>query len=148
MEGGLSLEEGAKVVAALEGMGLDAVEVSGGLGGEKLNVPKAIRGKADEGYFRPLARAVRPSTRLPLILVGGFRSRAIMEETLAAGEADFISLCRPLVWEPDLPRRLAQEREGQARCISCGRCWPEGPGDVGISCKVLRERQAKRGAGG
>jgi 2,4-dienoyl-CoA reductase-like NADH-dependent reductase (Old Yellow Enzyme family) len=133
--GGLTPQMGVQVVAALEGMGLDGVEISGGIGGGRdLNVRQGIRTEADEAYFRPLARQARPVTRLPIILVGGFRSRRVMEEVLSAGDADFISLCRPLICEPDLPNRLRLGLQERSRCISANRCWPEGE-DEGIGCK-------------
>lgn len=134
VEKGLTPEEGAQVVAALEGMGLDAVEISGGIGGRKLNIPQGIRTEADEGYFRSLARWARPVTRLPILLVGGFRSRRVMEEVLDANDADYISLCRPLICEPDLPNRLRQELQERSRCISANHCWAEREGE-GIACK-------------
>ena len=139
-EGGLTPEEGAQVVAALEGMGLDAVEISGGIGGDRnLNSPTGIRSEADEAYFRPLARQARPVTRLPIILVGGLRSRRVMEEVLVAGDADFISLCRPLICEPDLPNRLRTGLQERSACISANRCWPEGL-DEGIACRCPMEK--------
>jgi len=135
VEGGLTPEEGVQVVAALEGMELDAVEISGGIGGGRdLNVRAAIRSEADEAYFRPLARQARTVTRLPIVLVGGFRSRRVMEEVLVAGDADFVSLCRPLICEPDLPNRLRLGLQERSSCISADRCWPEGL-DEGIACK-------------
>ena len=143
VEGGLTPEEGVRVVAALEGMGLNALEISGGIGGGRnLNSRTGIRSEADEAYFRPLARQARPATRLPIILVGGFRSRRVMEEVLADGDADFISLCRPLICEPDLPNRLRAGSQERSSCISANRCWPEGP-DEGIACKCPIERDQR-----
>ena len=140
VEGGLTAEEGVQVVAALEGMRLDGVEISGGIGGGRdLNVRKGIRSEEDEAYFRPLARQARPATRLPIILVGGFRSRRVMEAVLAAGDADFVSLCRPLICEPDFPNRLRTGLQDRSACISANRCWAEGMG-VGIACKCPVER--------
>ena len=140
VEGGLTPEEGVRVVAALERMGLDAMEISGGIGGDRnINARPGIRSEADEGYFRPLARQARPLTRLPILLVGGFRSRRVMEEVLAAGEADFISLGRPLICEPDLPNRLRAGMQERSACISANRCWAEGPNE-GIACKCPIEK--------
>lgn len=134
LEGGLTPEDGARIVAELAPMGLDAVEISGGIGGgESLNSSSGIRTPEDEAYFRPLAQRAREQTDLPILLVGGMRSRAVMEEVLAAGDADFISMSRPLICEPDLPRRLRAGQE-RAACISGNQCWPKGM-DEGIACK-------------
>jgi 2,4-dienoyl-CoA reductase-like NADH-dependent reductase (Old Yellow Enzyme family) len=140
LEGGLTAEEGVQVVAALEEMGLDGMEISGGIGGGRnLNTRTGIRSETDEAYFRPLARQARPVTRLPIILVGGFRSRRVMEEVLVAGDADFISLSRPLICEPGLPNRLRTGLQERSACISANLCWPEGPGE-GIACRCPIEK--------
>jgi 2,4-dienoyl-CoA reductase-like NADH-dependent reductase (Old Yellow Enzyme family) len=134
VEGGLTLEAGIQVLAALKDMGLDGVEISGGIGADReLNVRSGIVPQQDEAYFRAAAQAARDVTHLPILLVGGLRSRPVMEEVLAAGDADFISMCRPFICEADLPNRL---RQGQAEsaCISANYCWPDGPGE-GVSCK-------------
>ncbi|MEJ2735285.1 MAG: NADH:flavin oxidoreductase, partial [Anaerolineae bacterium] len=70
----------------------------------------------------------------PVILVGGLRSRVVMDDVLASGDADLISLCRPLIREPDLPSRLESGQATVAACISGGRCWPKGMGK-GLACK-------------
>jgi 2,4-dienoyl-CoA reductase-like NADH-dependent reductase (Old Yellow Enzyme family) len=140
VEGGLTAEEGAHVAAALGEMGLDGIEVSGGIGGGKdLNSRAGIRCQEDEAYFRPLAQRVRSVTELPIALVGGLRSRHVMEDVLEAGDADFISLCRPLICEPDLPQRLKDGRQARASCISANRCWPDVRGE-GIACRCPVER--------
>lgn len=143
VEGGLTLEEGLQVVAALESMGLDAVEISGGLGGGRSSsVRNGILTEADEAYFRPWAEKARAVTRLPIILVGGFRSRGVMEDVLTCGDADFISLCRPLICEPDLPNRMRLGLQERSSCISANLCWAEKEGE-GIACKCPLEKLQK-----
>lgn len=140
VDGGLTSDDGVQVVAALEDMGFDAVEISGGIGGTRnLNIQKGIRSEADEAYFLPLARQARPVTQLPIILVGGFRSRTVMEQVLEDGHADFISLCRPLITEPDLPNQMKLGVKDKSRCLSANNCMPENPGD-GIACKCPHDK--------
>jgi 2,4-dienoyl-CoA reductase-like NADH-dependent reductase (Old Yellow Enzyme family) len=135
---GLHADDGARIVARLAGLGLDAVEVSGGYhGGSDFVGRLGVGSKAPEAYFRDLARRARAVTDLPVILVGGLRSRAVMDEVLASGDADMISLCRPLIREPDLPNRLRSGEVTAAAYISGGRCWAKGMGQ-GISCKCER----------
>jgi 2,4-dienoyl-CoA reductase-like NADH-dependent reductase (Old Yellow Enzyme family) len=132
---GLTVEDGARIVARLGELGLDAVEVSGGNGGGgDFNTRLAVGSKEPEAYFRSLASRAKAATHLPVMAVGGFRTRSVMEDVLSAGDADLISLCRPLIREPDLPARLQSGEATQAACISGGRCWPEGMGQ-GIGCK-------------
>jgi 2,4-dienoyl-CoA reductase-like NADH-dependent reductase (Old Yellow Enzyme family) len=130
VEGGLSREEGVQIVAALSEMGLDAVEISGGV--------QALNSQANpkQPYFRPLAKAARSATSLPILLVGGIRSLQEMDDVLTSGDADFVSICRPLICDPDLPNRLRQGLHERARCISGNRCWPNKLGE-GIRCRCL-----------
>jgi 2,4-dienoyl-CoA reductase-like NADH-dependent reductase (Old Yellow Enzyme family) len=148
VEGGLSSEEGGRIVAASAGMGIDAIEISGGLGGanKTLNVRKGIKSEAKEAYFLHLAREARQHTELPIILVGGLRSRSVMERVLADGHADFISLCRPLISEPDLPNRFRLGLSEKSRCLSANNCWAKEPGE-GIACKCPHDRLTEHPSG-
>jgi len=130
---GLTLDDGVEIVRHLADWGLDAVEISGGIGIG--NVRKDILRPEDEAYFLPQARRAREATDLPIILVGGMRSLAVMEGILEEGAADFISVCRPLIREPDLPNQWREGRTESAACISCNSCWP-GPGEYGIACRA------------
>jgi 2,4-dienoyl-CoA reductase-like NADH-dependent reductase (Old Yellow Enzyme family) len=136
MPDGLTPDEGARIVARLADIGLDAVEISGGFGGGQgdFNARLAVGSKAPEAYFRPLAQRAKAATHLPVILVGGLRSQAVMNDVLASADADLVSLCRPLIREPDLPNRLLSGEVMASDCISGSRCWAEGPGQ-GIACK-------------
>jgi len=141
IEGGLTAGEGAQVIDQMVEMGLDGIEISGGL--RATNSKKGIRRPEEEAYFRPLAQQAREATSLPLALVGGFRTKNVMEAVLTSGDADFISMCRPLISEPNFPKLLKAGVKDKSRCISSNNCWAEDAG-VGIACKCplnkLKER--------
>jgi len=128
---GMTLYDGLEIVRHLAEWGIDAVEISGGIG--SANVRKNILRPEDEAYFLSQARMARRATDLPILLVGGIRSREVMERILEEGTADFISMSRPFIREPDLPKRL-QAGQDKATCVSCNRCWPP-PGEYGIKCR-------------
>jgi 2,4-dienoyl-CoA reductase-like NADH-dependent reductase (Old Yellow Enzyme family) len=75
-----------------------------------------------EHYNLEAARRIRQAATLPLILVGGIRSRAGAEAILAQGDADAVGLCRPLVCEPEFGDRLYSEGSAVSRCKNCNRC--------------------------
>ena len=142
IEGGLTLEDGVRVVAELSGIGLDAVELSGGIGGPKLtNIAKGIRNEGREAYFIRFARAAKAVTGLPVMLVGGMRSRPVMEEVLASGDVDFVSMCRPLINDPAFPDKLRSGELEKSGCISANNCWAREAGE-GIACKCPLEKIA------
>ncbi|MFL7810164.1 MAG: NADH:flavin oxidoreductase, partial [Anaerolineae bacterium] len=130
---GLTEDDGVEIIRHLADMGLDGVEISGGIGGGSTRT--GIRAPADEAYFLPIARKARYATDLPIVLVGGLRSREVMERVLDEGSADLISMCRPLIREPELVNRM-HEGQPAATCISCNKCWPLS-GELGISCHYV-----------
>jgi 2,4-dienoyl-CoA reductase-like NADH-dependent reductase (Old Yellow Enzyme family) len=48
------------------------------------------------------------------MLVGGLRSREVMERVLSEGGMEFVSLCRPLVQQPDLTKKFESGEAGKA----------------------------------
>jgi len=123
LEGGLTLEDSAAIAKALSQEGIDAVEVSGAIA-ESLEkaLKKNITEESDEAFFRSNAAKIKEAIDVPLMLVGGLRSPGLMEEIVNAGEADMVSLCRPLIREPDLVARWKQGEKKKADCISCNGC--------------------------
>ncbi len=49
---------------------------------------------------------MRTAATMPVMVTGGFRTRAAMDEALAAGELDMIGLGRPMCVDTDLPKKL------------------------------------------
>lgn len=55
-------------------------------------------------------------------LVGGLRNFGLMEEIVKNNEADFISICRPLIREPHLVNIWKIGDRKRPECISCNKC--------------------------
>lgn len=135
LEGGIDLESLPELAREIEQAGVDAIEVSGGmweclvrsaevLGFRPVPAPEShtrLRNPATQSYFLPYAESL--DLDIPIILVGGNRDVERLEAILRAGKAHFVSLCRPLIREPDLPNRWREGwGERQAACISCNSC--------------------------
>ncbi|MFX1425000.1 MAG: NADH:flavin oxidoreductase [Promethearchaeota archaeon] len=125
----ISETEGIKIAKILSNIGFDAIEPSGGqresLYYAKNTLPSRLVKKVeDENYFLPFAKRVKSFMKnTALILVGGIRNPLTAEKILQKGDADFISLCRPLIYEPDLPNRWKSGDLTPAKCISCNSCF-------------------------
>jgi 2,4-dienoyl-CoA reductase-like NADH-dependent reductase (Old Yellow Enzyme family) len=115
--GGFAFEDSLTVARWLQDAGVDLIEVSGGTyeqprligaeGIEPADVPNVAEStKAREAYFVDFAKAMKGNVTIPLMVTGGFRTRAAMEEALASGAADLIGLGRPLCVETDGPAKL------------------------------------------
>lgn len=144
LEGGLQLKDSVVAGELFQQNGMDAIELSGGTGlSGKLNpIRTGIREEKDEAYFRNAAIAFKEKTTIPIMLVGGIRSRGIAEEIVTSGTADYISLSRPLIREPGLVNRWKSGNNENATCISCNKCLFETRAGKGLHC-VMDEREAK-----
>jgi 2,4-dienoyl-CoA reductase-like NADH-dependent reductase (Old Yellow Enzyme family) len=115
-KGGFTNAECVELVKLLNGVGLDLLELSGG----SLEQPKVVgvtlkdEGEdgprastlAREAYFVAFAGAVRKVAAMPVMVTGGFRSVVGMIEALDGGDLDVVGLARPLIADPEAPRRL------------------------------------------
>ena len=134
--GGLTLDTSSKIATILADIGYDAIEPSGGIYESQLSHKnpypcKMIRSAEEENYFLPTAKILKPLIdKTKLILVGGIKNPLSAEKILIDNHADFISLCRPLIYEPNLPNRWQNGDISPAKCISCNSClvvMREGP---------------------
>jgi 2,4-dienoyl-CoA reductase-like NADH-dependent reductase (Old Yellow Enzyme family) len=79
--------------------------------------------KWEEAYWLPYAQKIKPAIgNTSLMLVGGMKYPQTMEKILQDGHADFISMCRPLIREPDFPNEMAEGRKSPASCSFCNKC--------------------------
>jgi 2,4-dienoyl-CoA reductase-like NADH-dependent reductase (Old Yellow Enzyme family) len=142
VENGLTLEDSLQVGSMLADAGLDAIELSGGLltGGKLSPSRSGIDTEDKEAYFREDARAFKKNIGIPLIVIGGMRSLEVAERLVKDGGADYISMSRPFIREPDLINRWKAGDRGRAKCISDNQCFGSGMKGSGIYC-VTEERE-------
>ena len=144
IENGLGLEDSLQIAKILARAGMDAIELSGGfITGGKLSPSRSgIDSEEKEAYFREDARAMKKETGIPLILVGGMRSFNVAEKLIQDGTADYISMSRPLIKEPDLVNRWKAGDRRRAECRSDNLCFKPGLDGEGIYC-VVKSREKK-----
>ena len=145
LQRGLTLEDSLKIGAALDGAGVDAIEVSGGTISSGKYVPfrKEITFERDQAYFRRAAKILKSNIQAPVILIGGIRSYLLAERLVAEGYTDYISLSRPLIREPQLIARWKSGNLRKATCVSCNGCLGAARSGQGIYCILDREAPEK-----
>ncbi|HEY0973022.1 MAG TPA: NADH:flavin oxidoreductase/NADH oxidase family protein [Solimonas sp.] len=116
-KGGFSNDDCLRVVELLNAESVDLLEISGGtyeqprlLGfsgrDDSVAEPQRQSTRQREAYFLDYAERIRQVATMPLMVTGGFRSRAGMEEAIDGGHCDVIGLGRPLCTHTDFPKRL------------------------------------------
>jgi 2,4-dienoyl-CoA reductase-like NADH-dependent reductase (Old Yellow Enzyme family) len=116
-KGGFAFEDSLLVAAWLEQASVDLIEISGGtyeqprlIGVEGMeeveeqNVAHSTMMR--EAYFVDFALAMQQKVSIPLMVTGGFRLRAAMEQAISGGGADLIGLGRPMCVMTDAPAQL------------------------------------------
>ncbi|MFA5675537.1 MAG: FAD-dependent oxidoreductase [Christensenellales bacterium] len=134
VEGGIELDDAIDAAKRYEASGIDALDVSQGCyDAMTYTVPP---------YFYPHminaknAGAIKKSTGVPMVVAGRITSPDIAEHILQKGYADFISLGRPQLADPDFVRKTAEGRAEQiVRCIACNQgCVGRMFAGLGASC--------------
>lgn len=67
------------------------------------------------------AAIIKKNVSVPVIVVGGIHKVSDMKNIISEGKADFVSMCRPFICEPDLAKKL-RNGQTQAKCIMCNYC--------------------------
>jgi 2,4-dienoyl-CoA reductase-like NADH-dependent reductase (Old Yellow Enzyme family) len=137
----LPLEESVGTAEALEEVGVDAVEVSCTRSGDRAQaVAMGIDAPEKEAYFAPQAKVIKRSVGIPVLLVGGLRSRKVMQNMVDECVCDLISMSRPFIREPDLINRMEAGQADRSACISCGECFRK----PGLRCAHVPTSRKRR----
>jgi 2,4-dienoyl-CoA reductase-like NADH-dependent reductase (Old Yellow Enzyme family) len=134
---GLEFPEGKRAAQSFAEWGFDALEISSGLRGagyENTEFRTGINRLDREAYFRDWCRNIKGSVSVPVMMVGGLRTFELMEEVVQNQEADFISLCRPLIREPGIINDWKKKDRHRATCISCNKCFDALLKGEGLHC--------------
>ncbi|GAA4322609.1 NADPH-dependent 2,4-dienoyl-CoA reductase [Pigmentiphaga soli] len=115
--GGMTASETARLARAVEEAGAHAIDT--GIGWHESRVP-TIAAAVPRAAWAFAARHVKQAVHVPVIASNRINTPEVAEALLAAGDADLVSLARPLLADPAFARKA---RRGEARrinsCIAC-----------------------------
>ncbi len=114
--GGFDVQDAEKVIAMLEPLGVDLVELSGGSYESPAMAGRSAddRTQAREAYFLELASDLAKTSPLPLMLTGGITRRETAEQVLSSG-VEVVGMATAIAVTPELPNRWRQGREATER---------------------------------
>jgi 2,4-dienoyl-CoA reductase-like NADH-dependent reductase (Old Yellow Enzyme family) len=98
---------------------------------------KKMEGKFDleDGYNVEAAKTIKPGIgEIPLMVVGGMRSLTHMEEVIENGIADFISMCRPFIKDPNVVNKFKNKEIERVSCVSCNKCFAGVANNLPVAC--------------
>lgn len=92
-------------------------------------------------YNLAAAIEIKKNTVLPVITVGGLREMQAMSDCVSKHGLAAVSLCRPLIREPDLPLKFLRGVSGRSECTQCDLCAIYSDSDQPLSCRGRGEPQ-------
>ena len=117
MEGGNTLKESKQIVQALERVGVDAINVNAGW---HESTKPLIAMHVPRGAFVYLAEEIKKVIKIPVLASIRINNPVLAEKILVEEKADFICMGRPLIADPELPKKAFEGKLEDIRlCIAC-----------------------------
>jgi 2,4-dienoyl-CoA reductase-like NADH-dependent reductase (Old Yellow Enzyme family)/thioredoxin reductase len=120
---GISIEDSIELVKLLEGR-VDLLHCSCGMNNARYFTTTHPSGFLPDTPNVQYAEAIKKSgTSIPVVAIGAIQNLQQAEEIIASGKADFVSIARGVIAEPDLAKRAyAGKGEDVRPCIKCFKC--------------------------
>ncbi|MBI5523014.1 MAG: FAD-dependent oxidoreductase [Desulfarculus sp.] len=129
--------EAAQFAKACVEAGVDMINVTGGW--HETLVPQ-ITSELPAAGFSYLARGVKRGVgqATPVAASNRIHGPGLAEDLLARGDADLVCMCRPLLADPELPKKTAAGRPDLIRrCVACNQgCFDAIPQMQPVGCMV------------
>ena len=117
VEGGAAWDEIVLQAKAIEAAG--ATIINTGIGWHEARVP-TIATSVPRAAFAGVTAKLRPHVALPLVATNRINMPEVAEAILAAGDADMVSMARPLLADPQwVAKARAGRRDDINTCIAC-----------------------------
>ncbi|MHA1414004.1 MAG: NADH:flavin oxidoreductase [Promethearchaeota archaeon] len=149
LNNGLTFEEGKIIAKELDALGVDAIEPSVGRVYLKFSKNKSyptvkFDSKSEENYFLSHVRELKPlMNNAKMILMGGVRDPLQADQFIKQGITNFISMSRPLICEPDLPKRWKEGNLDPPICNNCNACLFNGMKKK-VSCVIRNDKKLEK----
>lgn len=119
--GGNTLEESIESFRIAEQAGADYVSVT--VGWHESSIPVITR-DVPMGHWLWVAEAVKKQVNIPVMMAFRQFLPHIPEKAIAQGQIDFWEACRPMIADPELPKKVQEAREEEIiPCIACNVCF-------------------------
>lgn len=121
---GYGLEEGVRIAQLLEPH-IDLLHVTAGTYQKTFGIthPSMFEVHGRNVY---LAAEIKRHVNIPVATIGALNDPQQMEEIIASGQADVISMGRALLADPFLPQKVTENRaEEIVKCLRCFTCMAE-----------------------
>lgn len=110
-------EDAVAFAKLMEQAGVDMINVTGGW--HETVIPQ-LTGDVPPAGYTYLAAAIRDAVSIPVAASNRINDPAVAERVLATGEADLISVGRPLIADPDWVNKAAEGHPCLIRrCVAC-----------------------------
>ncbi|ENW87830.1 hypothetical protein F906_01073 [Acinetobacter pseudolwoffii] len=117
VEGGSSLDEVVQLAKAIEKAG--ATIINTGIGWHEARIP-TIATKVPRAAFTWVTRKLKGLVKVPLITSNRINTPEMAEYVLASGDADMISMARPMLADSEFVLKAEQGRSDEINtCIGC-----------------------------
>ena len=117
VEGGCTWAEVVELAQAVERAG--ATIINTGIGWHEARIP-TIATMVPRAAFTWVTRRLRGAVSIPLVTSNRINDPAVAEQVLADGDADLVSMARPLLADPDFVVKAASGRADEINtCIAC-----------------------------
>ncbi len=119
--GGLTLDETRIVARRLQHAGVHCLDVSAGNYGAGHMIIQP--GWLPRGCLVPLGEEIKRAVSIPVSVAGRISDPVLANTIIEQGKADFVSLGRPLLADPELPNKAREGRLEDIRmCTACCHC--------------------------
>jgi 2,4-dienoyl-CoA reductase-like NADH-dependent reductase (Old Yellow Enzyme family) len=75
-----------------------------------------------EAFNLETAKEIKRRVNIPIFLVGGLIDPQVMERIIEREDADYISLSRALIHDPNFPNKIAAGNKSPSKCLHCNIC--------------------------
>lgn len=135
VEGGNTAEEVQQIALALQEAGIDLLNT--GIGWHESRVPTIVT-SVPRGAFAEVSSRLRRVLRVPVVASNRINTPELAEALIADGQADLVSMARPLLADPQFVAKAAAGRpEAINTCIACNQaCLDHAFANRRASCLV------------
>ncbi|WP_332644106.1 NADPH-dependent 2,4-dienoyl-CoA reductase [Aeromicrobium sp.] len=112
-----SWEETVELAKKLETAGVSILNT--GIGWHEARIPTIVT-SVPRGAFAWVTGKLKPEVSVPVVASNRINTPEIAEEIIASGQADLVSMARPLLSDPHFVNKAAEDRADEINtCIAC-----------------------------